>query len=654
MTSANYAVLPPEINSARIFAGAGPAPMLAAAIAWEELADELRGAAAAFGSATVGLLSDAWRGAGASAMATAATPYLGWLTTSAEQAQEAARLARGAASEFEAVLAATVHPELVAANRAQLFSLVATNLFGHNAPAIAAIEAGYEEFWAQDASAMAAYHAGASEVVAQLSGWPQRLADTLGAGIPLAAGSVQQGAGSVTANAAAAQTVAEVMGYTGIPMPGPLFVDLANTLYIQRSVPGAVARALITPESLYPITGVRNLTFDPSVAQGVAILHSAVTQQLADGNNVHVFGFSQSATIASLEMSRLAASVAPPTPAQVSFTLLGNPSNPNGGIATRFPGVSLPAFGVSSSAPTPDNLYPTKIYTLEYDGIADFPRYPLNVLSVLNAVLGANYVHPNYLFLTPEQIDAAIPLTNTVGPTMTEYYMIRTENLPLLEPLRAIPVLGEPLADLIQPNLRVIVNLGYGDPNYGYSTAPPNVATPFGLFPEVDPQTLVTAFAAGTQQGIGDFAHDLAHLRLQSPDLPNLLAPSPTSSSNTGTGTGPVSPAVSIDNLIDGFQVTGTKVGNAITKVAAVSYGTLLPTADVINTLVTTAPFYNINLFVDGIQQVLHGDPMGLINAIGYPIAADVALVAIAGGVEILVFISAGDQIARALSGLGL
>lgn len=84
---------------------------------------------------------------------------------------------------------------------------------------------------------------------------------------------------------------------------------------------------------------------------------------------------------------------------------------------------------------------------------------------------------------------------------MTTYYMIPTENLPLLEPLRSIPVLGNPLAALIQPDLKVIVNLGFGDPAHGYSTGPANIPTPFGLFPPVSPGTVLSALAAGTQQG---------------------------------------------------------------------------------------------------------------------------------------------------------
>ncbi|EUA01584.1 PPE family protein [Mycobacterium kansasii 824] len=51
----NFSVLPPEINSFRMFSGAGSGPMLAAAAAWAGLADELGSAAAAFGSVTSGL-----------------------------------------------------------------------------------------------------------------------------------------------------------------------------------------------------------------------------------------------------------------------------------------------------------------------------------------------------------------------------------------------------------------------------------------------------------------------------------------------------------------------------------------------------------------------------------------------------------------------
>jgi hypothetical protein len=56
-------------------------------------------------------------------------------------------------------------------------------------------------------------------------------------------------------------------------------------------------------------------------------------------------------------------------------------------------------------------------------------------------------------------------------------------------------------------------------------------------------------------------------------------------------------------------------------------YGALLPTADIINSAVLSVPAFDITLFSDGIQQAINGQPLaGLTNAIGMPIAADVAL----------------------------
>lgn len=171
----NFLVLPPEINSARMYLGAGPAPMLAAATAWSGLAGELASAADSFGSVTSGLAGAAWQGPAAAAMLDAAAPYVGWLSAAAGQADGAAGHVRAAASAFEAAVAATVHPGAVAANRNRFVSLVVGNLFGQNAPAIAAADADYEQMWAQDVVAMVGYHGGASAAVAQLAPMQQAL-----------------------------------------------------------------------------------------------------------------------------------------------------------------------------------------------------------------------------------------------------------------------------------------------------------------------------------------------------------------------------------------------------------------------------------------------------------------------------------------------
>ena len=166
---ANFSVLPPEVNSAQMYTGAGSAPLVAAASAWDGLASELGSAAASFHSVTSGLVGSAWQGAASAAMAASASPYVGWLSTAAAQAQGASQQAQATAAAYESALAATVHPLMVAANRNQFVSLVASNLFGQNAPAIAAAEAQYEQMWAQDVAAMTGYHAGASAAAAQLA-----------------------------------------------------------------------------------------------------------------------------------------------------------------------------------------------------------------------------------------------------------------------------------------------------------------------------------------------------------------------------------------------------------------------------------------------------------------------------------------------------
>src|SRR6516165_3740510 len=113
----SFLTMPPELNSALMFAGSGSAPMLEAAAAWEGLASELGSAASSFNAVTSGLTGQAWQGPSAQAMTAAATPYTGWLSTAAAQAQGAAGQARAVASAFESALASTVNPAMVQLNR---------------------------------------------------------------------------------------------------------------------------------------------------------------------------------------------------------------------------------------------------------------------------------------------------------------------------------------------------------------------------------------------------------------------------------------------------------------------------------------------------------------------------------------------------------
>lgn len=425
--------------------------------------------------------------------------------------------------------------------------------------------------------------------------------------------------------APAAADTGLVMGPSGVPIPSEEYIESVYNLYIKSNNPGAVPIGLFTPEGLYPITGVKSLPLNTSVDQGITILKDAINSQLALGNTLTVFGYSQSAIISSLVMSQL------PADTPINFVLVGNEMNPDGGLLSRFPGLSMPSLGLDFYGATPEDAFPTTNYTLEYDGFADFPKYPLNFLSVLNAGLGIVFVHTQYAKLTQDQVDNAIALPTTSATQ--QYYIIPTKNLPLLEPLRLIPLIGNPLADLVQPALRVIVNLGYGDPNYGWSTTgDANVEAPFEFLPNVDLGEVVGLLAAGVAQGINDFVSDFAPGGSFWQELNSIHLPTP----------GPIALPTTPDSIITAIQNVTTTVAAVISNAAASIYAALLPTADIVNAIVTMLPAYNVTLFLDGISQAIHGDPIGgLINAIGRPLAANVGLVTTAALIEVLVILQA-------------
>ena len=412
---------------------------------------------------------------------------------------------------------------------------------------------------------------------------------------------------------------------------------------------------MTTAEGLYPFTGVKDLTLDISLARGVISLDNAINLAISPGTNqsIAVFGISQSAIIASLEMPKLLAEGFQPS--QISFTLGGNESNPNGGLLTRFPGASAPSLGVTFGTATPSNDFPTTIWTLEYDGFADFPQYPIDFLADLNAIAGIAFVHGTYLTLSATQLASAFPLSQSGAPSMTTYMMIPTQNLPLLTPLRAIPIIGNPLADLVQPDLRYLVNWGYGDPAFGWSTGPADVPTPFGFLPPLGATTaLGPDLISGTQQGIGAFASDL------SAEVPTSLpALSVSSLMSAVTATAPRSGALAlpapasipstITGIISGVESANNNIAGTLTTDFTTAYATVLPTADLAVAVGVSLPSYDLDLFLNGITQAVNGQPIqGLINAFGDPIAANVGLTTLAGGFE---FISIENALSTILTG---
>jgi hypothetical protein len=448
------------------------------------------------------------------------------------------------------------------------------------------------------------------------------------------------------------QGVALLMGGSGTPIPP---VDLTQVAFENYAVPNGfgdyAAERLFTPEGLSPIfSGIKSLPFDTSVAQGVTIVEDAIKANIEAGHNVLVGGVSQSATINALVEQDIANGALgfQPTPDQLAFISLGDPSNPNGGILERFnlpqdPNPTIPSLDLTFSGAAPaDTGIPATIYTLEYDGFADFPRYPINFLSDLNAVAGMAIVHGQYvqglegagIGLTPEQIANAIELPTTPGyDGGTTYFMAPFEGqLPLATLIQEVA--GKPLADLLAPDLQVLVNLGYGpNPDIGWSDTPANVPTPVGLFPSIDSEqfnTILQALSTGAQQGFQAFIADL-------------------SAASSGESSGGA-----LTDILDMFNHTAATIGppslteivNDFSSALSQSYSLLLPTADIINALTTTLPLAEATIFTNFLQE---GD---LVDAIGMPTAVATGLETVAAGIEAFVLLENLPSIASDLSSI--
>ena len=294
-----------------------------------------------------------------------------------------------------------------------------------------------------------------------------------------------------------------MMGGTAMPTPSEFWQDTIVTDYIDPATGQSYTPVLVpTPES----------AASPSIPVGLANLQTIMEQQPA-GQPYLIEGFSQSAQIAIDEKLDLIASGNPPP--DVTFLLLGSGNRPDGGFLERFAGLVIPGatgFDFNGAEPTDAGIATIDIAN-QYDGNADFPQYPVNVVADLNALLGFIYQHAGYGDgPLPYPVAAIWPPSDPLsGPYVGEYvlgstdvvrqvdgdttfYFIPTTDLPLLDPLRSLGV-PEPVLNIFQPALQVIVEAGYdrsipfGDP------------TPAELIPTLDPATFTLEFANGVVQG---------------------------------------------------------------------------------------------------------------------------------------------------------
>ncbi len=381
----DYGALPPEINSTRMYSGAGSGSMMAAAAAWDGLANALESASRGYSSTIARLQGESWSGPASQAMAGAAAPYAAWVMTAGAQAEEAAAQARAAAAAYETAFAATVPPALVAANRTQLAMLLATNIFGQNTGTIAATEAQYEQMWAQDAAAMYAYAASSSAATTMRQFTPPPQSTSAGAQ-PTQAAAVAHAAGTSAAGNAQT-TLSQLMA--GVPQQ----LQSLATAGTSASSTSAAASPLAQLESLIPspvLTAFSNF----NTLTGPASLASNFSRTSTSAMSGYT-GIYRSAIQAGHDAAKAAGGAA--HTAGASSPAIRGPVLANAGNATALGKLSVPqSWAVTNPAATTPITEPHWLSDSDIGGGPSWEEVPVN--NMWNGVPAAGTGNKSSLF----------------------------------------------------------------------------------------------------------------------------------------------------------------------------------------------------------------------------------------------------------------
>jgi hypothetical protein len=303
-------------------------------------------------------------------------------------------------------------------------------------------------------------------------------------------------------------------------------------------------------EPLWKLSGLFDQTFDQSVAHGVGDLEDAMADH--SGEPLVIYGYSQGAVIANLERRKLAEQYPDGTDApDIDFVLSGDPNTPNGGLAARFPGLYIPIVDFTFNGPAPtDTPFDTVVVNREYEAVGDFPLYPLNILSLVNSLLGLVYVHSRDLEVSLPTDDPTSSPAYQGSYGHTDYYLFESDDLPLFEPLRQLGV-PEPFIDVVEPFFKVLVDLGYD------RSIPPWQPTPARLFPTtLDPEKVVTDLVNAVGEGINNAAALIGlppPLKIPGPDTSTVTALH-SADADDGSGVGSPGKLADLNAVGDGIS----------------------------------------------------------------------------------------------------
>jgi hypothetical protein len=308
----------------------------------------------------------------------------------------------------------------------------------------------------------------------------------------------------------------------------PGYLNWAANGFIEPAsgvAPGTLV-AVTYPAQFAPVNGTT--TFDDSVDDGVDNLGSCLdgdptgcdhnpniggAAPLPSQTHFAIFGYSQSAVVASLVKNQLIDNQIPTTNLDgTEFYLISNPMRPNGGILARdFEGFTIPLIGITFYGPTENscptatpcsptattadpNIYPTVDVAQQYDFLGgDAPMRPLNLLAMANSIAAYQQLHgavQNHTLDEGGLIDQG-----KYGDT--HYYMIAADTLPILQPLvtAGVPAPALALPDAI---LRVWIEDAY-DRNTS-----PGEHVKFNYIPIGNPISLIGNSLGAIPVGIDD------------------------------------------------------------------------------------------------------------------------------------------------------
>jgi diacyltrehalose acyltransferase len=276
---------------------------------------------------------------------------------------------------------------------------------------------------------------------------------------------------------------------------------------------------------------------------GVAALELAIDETIAASpdTDIIVFGYSNGAIVTAQWLAEHADDPDAPSDEQLFFVVIGNSTRAFGGLDAR------------SGQVMPQTQYQVIDVARQYDGAADFPDDPFNLLALANALAGFTFIHTDYEGVNINDPANAVWTVDT-NPNTT-YVLVPTENLPLLEPLRILGLTA--LADSLNGPLKEIVEQAYNRP------------VPFPTTAQSAPEAITTAASALSASVVSD-----PTVAPSDATVPLSLAPTPPGDS-APTSTGPK-------------KVNGNDKGPAVAD--TVTTTTPPGPADVLDTVKTNTP----------------------------------------------------------------